>query len=84
MNQDASSSAVFIKEKLQQNIPAGRNKTGKLCDRSREERAEQGQSRYTRNPQSKKTGEQSDRSGHERREVSQIKDNRDAWSRKLR
>jgi hypothetical protein len=84
VNQDTSSSAVLIKEMLQQNIAIGRNKTGKLCDRSRKERMEEGQSRYTRNLQSKKTGEQSDRRGQERREVSQIRDNRDMWSRKLR
>ena len=34
VNQDTSSSAVSIKELLQQNIPTGRPKTGKLCDRS--------------------------------------------------
>jgi hypothetical protein len=73
-----------MKEMLQQNMAIGRNKTGKLCDRSRKERMEEGQSRYTRNPQSKKTGQHSDRRGQDRREVSQIGDNRDAWSRKFR
>ena len=84
MNQDTSSSAVLIKEMLQQNITNGMNKIGKLCDRSRKERMKEGQSRYTRNPQSKKTGEGSDRRGQEIKEISQIRDNRDAWSRKLR
>jgi hypothetical protein len=76
VNQDTSLSAILIK--LQQNIPKCRPKTRKLCDRSGKERSEEGQSRYTRNPQSKKNGEQSDRRGQEKRKVSQIRDIRDA------
>lgn len=62
MNQAISSSAVYITQIFQQNMPSSRRtRTVETCDESGKERGGEGLSRFTRDPLSRKPAEQSNR-----------------------